>query len=386
MKKQILYFLTVILIFMCSCSKDTGLQIDNTGTKSSIDKIIIQSDYFPVENEKELIEDSKLIIIGKIVDISFEVSNSKVLKSPEDIPSYDFKTIYTIEVIESYKGECAKTIKLTQQGGIEGYKEEEQLELIIKEKNLLFSEELLKDNKINWKAIPIRPERKNIKEGNTYVFFMSRYSPEYNYVLISPQESIYEYTQSNPFKEEQQMSFTLKNVLSELNVWDDFWVQWQKDNPEWETWLDKAEVEAALLKIEEPSQSDIESERERFSKLIEFVISSTQIDKIQLTLGTIKTEYYESSKSDVVFLGVEFLEKLIITPVRFEPTYGSTGYSLSFYIKGEEYVIGGGFTDGNIYIDTDNKYKVMFRIDNYQDLKEVIDKDLPNSMGLYLEG
>ena len=249
MKRQILYFLTVILIFMCSCSKDNGSRTDNTETKTDngINKTIIHSFYFLVKDEKELIENSKLIIIGKIVDISFEVSNSKLLETPEDIPSYDFKTIYTIEVIESYKGECTKTIKLTQQGGIEGYKEEEQLELIKKEKNLLFSEEEIKENNIYW-TIPIIPERKNIKEGNTYVFFMSRYSPEWNYVLVSTQQSIYEYKKSNPFEEEEQMRFTLKNVLSELNVWDDFWIQWQKDNPKWETWLDKAEVEAALLK------------------------------------------------------------------------------------------------------------------------------------------
>ncbi|MCL1851517.1 MAG: hypothetical protein FWF88_00590 [Peptococcaceae bacterium] len=45
-----------------------------------------------------------------------------------------------------------------------------------------------------------------------------------------------------------EYSFSAKDVISTFgqDKWDAFWTQWQKDNPDWETWLDKAAVEDAL--------------------------------------------------------------------------------------------------------------------------------------------
>ena len=234
MKKRIVCVLIIVLILVCSCANNSEEKFDN-----DIDKTIIHGLETFYKDETALIDRSTFIILGKVTDISFEVLNIRLLLNPENKPPrYFFHTVYTIDVIESYKGDCKEGFKIRKLGGLASYKEKEQLELIEANKNYLYDAETIEEIGNNW-SIPIYSETVDIKEGTTYIFMLN----EYGYLLNSRQ-ALYEL--SNPF--EDHNTLTLHNVLSKLNVWDEFWAQWQKDNPNWETWLDKAEVEAALLK------------------------------------------------------------------------------------------------------------------------------------------
>ena len=236
MKKGIIFLIVVVLIFAGSCSSRT----ENEGQDGFLKTIMFADERF-YYNENELIDKAKFIVLGEVANISFEVLNCKILESPDDIPQYEFSTIYEINVIELYKGDYKKTIKVIQPGGIEGYKEKEQIELIKNKKEYLFDEDSIKEIGDNW-SIPIYYGAPIMKEGEIYLLALN----EYGYLLNSNQ-ALYQYKSENPFEEKDSHStLSMYSILTELNVWDSFWAQWQKDNPNWETWFDKNEVDKIL--------------------------------------------------------------------------------------------------------------------------------------------
>ena len=77
---------------------------------------------------------------------------------------------------------------------------------------------------------------------------------------------------------------------------------------------------------------------------------------------------------------IQIMEDMEVKAVAMNPTGGSMGYSLSFFIDGKEIHIGGGFVDGNIYVGGANSTSVMLKIINYNEMRDVL-RQLEEDMG-----
>ncbi len=174
MKSKITIFLCIISIIIClvSCGKTYG----NT---------IVDPDWPLYSTGEELVGASTNVFLGKVTDISFEIidyetgiadrsfnlnSNSRMLY-----------TIYSVEVVDNYKGETHKPVQISVWGGIAGYNEELQYKL-------------LKDSGLSneYSSIPIIEERKyDLKSGENYIFCTVKMAGEY-YLVVNPTQFAFE--------------------------------------------------------------------------------------------------------------------------------------------------------------------------------------------------
>ena len=51
------------------------------------------------------------------------------------------------------------------------------------------------------------------------------------------------------------MVMSAKDVISYFgeDKWEEFWTGWQRDNPDWRTWINEADAERALNEKYDPS-------------------------------------------------------------------------------------------------------------------------------------
>ena len=191
-------------------------------------------DYLNVNN---LLNNMELAFVGTITDISFDVYSIR-----GDWPLTDSKkedrliyTLYDIAVQTSYKGESKSELRLRCLGGLKDYKVEEQLK-VVKEKG-------------TWgDCIHLVEDMPKYEIGETYLFLANQ---RVNGTVANGNPYQCVYNLHNPFEERSFGGVTtanLKDIISAFgkDKWDTFWTQWQKDNPKWETWIDKSVVERAL--------------------------------------------------------------------------------------------------------------------------------------------
>lgn len=114
------------------------------------------------------------------------------------------------------------------------------------------------------------------------------------------------------------------------------------------------------------TSSEVSVAQKEISDKISHVVNTTKIDKVELCSGTKSVYYLDSANSSMISAWVALVKKMKVSAIPFNPTGGTLGYDLSFYIDGKAVTIGSSFTDGNIY--TDSK-RVMYTIDNYAELK-----------------
>ena len=137
-------------------------------------------------------------------------------------------------------------------GGVKDYRIEEQL-AVVKKMNAFPSG-----------GIVILESMPNIVKGETYLFALGQGKTEI-YLNMTPQQSIFslndpfkrqgfnEHTNSSRYYSETVDEYgspliSAKDVISVFgkDKWEAFWNDWQKQNPDWETWLDREAVERAL--------------------------------------------------------------------------------------------------------------------------------------------
>ena len=265
MKKQLLcvLFILIICIVVTSCS---GNYIDNDNTESNGDSENIQTEveyremnpfFTEFRNVQELVERSNLIIIGRVTDISFQVWDITTAQPPTEETEYRHRwlyTIYDIDVITVYKGEVSGSIQMSMSGGLRDYRVQEQLDLIREM-------EAWPNN-----TISIMRGMPEIKVGETYLFVLHQFADNFA-TLTNLNQAVY--SLNNPFEKIGPTSYWLENpenyyhkstdqygrpIISAKDVisffgndeWDTFWTQWQRDNPRWETWINREAVERAL--------------------------------------------------------------------------------------------------------------------------------------------
>ncbi len=91
------------------------------------------ADWLTYRNAEEIISAANIVLIGKVVDIEFQVLDMMTaLPVTESTPEYakELHTIYNVQVMTSYKGDVAGTIKVRLMGGMVDYRVEEQLEVM----------------------------------------------------------------------------------------------------------------------------------------------------------------------------------------------------------------------------------------------------------------
>ena len=226
--KKILCLLLMLIIFSLSACKHGDV------TKE-VQYSYMEALYRPFKNVQELVESADIVYIGKVTGISFQMLDlTTALPPTKDTEDRHIKlhTIYDIDVEIAYKGYESKQSKIRMLGGIMNYCIEEQLE-ILKE----YSQE----------GILVMEEEVNLEIGEIYLVTLCDFGTGIIPTNMFPDQSIYNL--HDPF-EKHTKNITAKDVISTFgqDKWDEFWTQWQKDNPKWETWLDKAEVEAELQK------------------------------------------------------------------------------------------------------------------------------------------
>lgn len=140
----------------------------------------------------EIVDASTEIYSGKITGISFEIvdlTTGKADRSP-DIESAHrmLYTLYTVAVTDSYKGETVSEKVICITGGMAGYNEKEQYDL-------LESSGLL--NKYH--GIPVTEKIRSLKIGSEYLFCTARTAGDYDHI-INPDQFAYQLDSENAKK------------------------------------------------------------------------------------------------------------------------------------------------------------------------------------------
>lgn len=139
-----------VLTFTCLCScaapvhGNGELPYDTAtlspDTVSKVNDVMATIDWVTFGTAAELVNTATNVFSGKVVDISFDVLDYKKgipdMNGSSDNYSRDIFTVYTIEVQKNYKGDIGETMKLYVEGGLPGYREEEQCQLV-QEANLI---------------------------------------------------------------------------------------------------------------------------------------------------------------------------------------------------------------------------------------------------------
>ena len=208
------------------------------------DGTYINYDYPFYDSIKKLTDVADDVFTAKVTGISFKmldmITGFSVTEKTEE-RNIMLHTMYDIEVIDLYKGSKSTQVKLD--GGHTNYGVAEQIEMV------------------GGRAedVPIARGNSEMKIGETYLFAVKRSvgGMDYSYILNDTQSIL---NLNNPFvnsnlSEEQKLSpefnenyFNAYEIISSFgkDKWASFWAQWQKGNPDWEIWIDKAEAEKAL--------------------------------------------------------------------------------------------------------------------------------------------
>ena len=251
MKKLLCALIMLAVVVTTSCGNYIGeIDSENKNNMEEVNYTFTSLFYYVYRDVHEIIENDTrsevegLIFTGKVTDISFQVLDRLTAEAPTDETekmNCHLNTIYEIDIITLYKGKYPEKTQIRMFGGIMDYRIEEQVK-VLKEMDI-------------WNGnIPIAEEMPEINIGETYLFIASQY-PQHLTVaptLVNLNQSVYNL--HNPFDKKLEgysdniSPISAKDIISAFgeDKWDSFWTQWQKDNPKWETWLDKNEVEKIL--------------------------------------------------------------------------------------------------------------------------------------------
>ena len=273
MKKLLIIIILTIALLLTACGvTQVSNNVEREVTLPEIDdepEILfssIEHDWAPYLDVESLINDVDIVVVGKVLSASFHVLESGTgLVPTQETPWYErfFATRYEIDVIMVFKGEPQERIEVGRPGGTMNYRVEEQMSLV---------------REFGLQGIPIPEESMQLEIGETYLFTLSKaryarraHDEDLNlYGFLNPVQC--RYTIDNPFAKKVFTDEILEtsdlysqsttehglpiisayDIISVFgdDVWDEFWQEWQRDNPDWETRIDRAAVEDLFAKRE----------------------------------------------------------------------------------------------------------------------------------------
>lgn len=199
MKKGRLLAIVLCFLFLSACrpSNLSGSQLNPSESASSSDvshsSSTIQSSagfqwlettisyayWITYDTLLELDENVDYVFEGKVINITFGVQSSGnpgvfITIPPSDVGDFRLTlyTIYEIEVVSQYKGSTEPSILLAVEGGMMGYKEQEQFDIL---------------SACGWpyKGLQLMNDAKYLEIGRTYLF--SSFDTQYGYLgSLSP--------------------------------------------------------------------------------------------------------------------------------------------------------------------------------------------------------
>lgn len=179
--KKILCLCMIFILFLTGCSNTLNSEIPNDlnamNGKSEYTIASVTADYQEYDTPDKIVNAATNIYVGTVKEISYEIIDMQTAKAVSSIESADISpmlyTVYTIEIVNSLKGENSTEIELAVMGGIEGFKESEQYSKL--EAAGLLSK---------YGGIPVVAGEKAILGiGEDYLFCVRRSSGDYDLVI-----------------------------------------------------------------------------------------------------------------------------------------------------------------------------------------------------------
>jgi len=138
MKKWLCYICALLMVFaVAGCTpNDAASDSDGKATEDftlppEIKKMPVEVSWVIYGNLEDLVGEASNIFEGKVTNISFGVflweTGEPMTPGVDDPKDGMLFTIYEVKVTHSYKGENDATVFLRIPGGLEGYREEEQI-------------------------------------------------------------------------------------------------------------------------------------------------------------------------------------------------------------------------------------------------------------------
>ena len=188
--KKIKYIIILIMTFTicfvgCSDSINDKLLNDSSEYNSNTEYpiIYIHPDWPAYSTSESVIEAATNIFSGTVTDISFEIVDmlsGKADRSPDSkSTSRMIYTIYTVAILDGFKGENKGDVKICKIGGMENYNAKEQYDLL-QNSNLWNT----------YNAIPISDDGRKLIIGDKYLFCIARTGGDFAYI-INPTQFAY---------------------------------------------------------------------------------------------------------------------------------------------------------------------------------------------------
>jgi hypothetical protein len=194
----------------------SGCESSNYPEIQEVEFVYIAADELLFGDVVALVESADHVFIGEVKNISFAVINDVTGRTPTENCNPDFLTLITIHdvsVLFSYMGVQQTTTRIITQGGIRGYREDEQFSLVMN---------------MGAGAIPIHSSSVFLELGGVYLFVVLDLDIEIegcsNFVgRVNSLQSFFDL--GDPLKSVDNFSdITVKTIINEFgaNAFEDF--------------------------------------------------------------------------------------------------------------------------------------------------------------------
>ena len=216
MKRLFTLFLSLFVIFLCSCERGNKLTV-NTPLNFKEYTYCGITDY---ANADKLVNDADVILTGTVKNISFKLFDEAMKKEIKNTASKKESllcTVYTVEVKTVLKGKADGAVDIVVKGGIPDKYEKEQLEAFGEKPD---------------KTVYYSTGTPTLDTDKRYMFVLSKKNGRLT--LIDPFYSVYPlmYPLGNMPDMPPLSPSDIAAACGEESE-KAFWAQWQNDNPNW---------------------------------------------------------------------------------------------------------------------------------------------------------
>jgi len=250
MKKiSILLCLTLMLALMACSSPQDPPEVEFT--------YIHGEDYY-FSTVEDLVTRVDHVFVGTVTDMSFNVISTETGRAPTPECNPERLSLgrtYYVTVLTAYKGAERDVMRVTVDGGIKGYREEEQLALI-QEAGAHYWDGVYR--------IPIEVGLYPLEMGETYLFAVLDLRIELDgysdFVgIVNATQSLLEL--NDPFEIVHDNSgLSAEAIISEFGeeAFEEHWENWQHNTPDWEQRLEEGNVSSRVYNHQDYQGDDNE--------------------------------------------------------------------------------------------------------------------------------
>lgn len=206
---------------------DTDPSADDTAESSEIAYSSMIADWPVYTGAEELVGAADAVFLGKVTEISFavlDIRNGMPVSASTDIGHRSLYTLYALDIQTVYKGNVAGRTHFKVDGGLEGYQEERQVELL--RSNGLISQE---------KIIPLMMaadgDVMDVQVGKTYLFVMKESSNEALFNIVNMDQTAFELDSPTQAVTGAGGNISPQDVISAFGEekWEEFHQRWSQN-------------------------------------------------------------------------------------------------------------------------------------------------------------